>query len=128
MRIAMPTENGMVYQHFGKTPEFTIYEVESELIKNKEFVSTEGSEHEALADFLTVQSVNVVISGNIGSSVKNALREKRIELIPGVVGSADDMIVKYLSGEKMGNPDTEYTHQQEENHECSDDSHQYSHH
>ena len=52
MRIAIPSENGIVYQHFGHTPEFTIYEVESELIKNKEFVSTEGSGHEALADFL----------------------------------------------------------------------------
>ena len=92
MRIAIPSENGIVYQHFGHTPEFTIYEVESELIKNKEFVSTEGSGHEALADFLTVHSVNVVICGNIGSGAKNALREKRIELIPGVVGTADDMI------------------------------------
>lgn len=120
MRIAIPSEKGMVYQHFEHTPEFTIYEVESELIKNKEFVSTEGSGHEALADFLTVHSVNVVICGNIGSGVKNALREKRIELISGVAGTADDMIVKYLSGEKMGNPDTECTHHQQDGHECGD--------
>lgn len=124
MRVAIPTENGMVYQHFGHAPEFTIYDVEAELIKNKEFVSTEGSGHEALADFLTVHSVNVVICSNIGSGAKNALREKRMELIPGVVGTADDMIVKYLSGEQMGNPDTECTHHHEDGHECGDGDHQ----
>ena len=126
MRVAIPTEDGMIYQHFGHTPEFTVYEVESELIKNKEFISTEGSGHEALADFLTVHSVNVVISGNIGSGAKSALREKRIELIPGVTGTADDAIVKYLSGEKMGNPDTECAHSHEEGHQCGE--HQCEHH
>ena len=118
MKIAMPTENGMIYQHFGHAQEFTIYEVEAELIKWKEVVSTEGSGHEALADFLTVHSVNVVICGNIGSGAKNALREKRMELIPGVAGNADDMIIKYLSGEKMGNPDTECSHHSHEQGQC----------
>ncbi len=35
MRVAMPSEEGMIYQHFGHAAEFTVYEVESELIKNK---------------------------------------------------------------------------------------------
>ena len=118
MKIAMPTENGMIYQHFGHAHKFTIYEVEAELIKWKEVVSTEGSGHEALADFLTVHSVNVVICGNIGSGAKNALREKRMELVPGVTGNADDMIIKYLSGEKMGNPDTECSHHSHEQGKC----------
>ncbi len=114
MKIAMPTENGMIYQHFGHTQQFTIYEVEAELIKGKEVIATEGPGHAALADFLAMHSVNVVICGNIGSGAKNALREKRIELIPGVTGSTDDMVVKYLSGEKMGNPDIECTHHSHE--------------
>lgn len=70
----------------------------------------------------------MVICGNIGSGAKNALREKRIELIPGVVGTADDMIVKYLSGEKMGNPDTECTHHHEDGHECGDQCGNCDHH
>ena len=102
MRVAMPSEEGMIYQHFGHAAEFTVYEVEAELIKNKEFIPVEGPRSEALADFLTIHSVNVVICGNIESGIKSALRAKRIELIPGVTGTADDAIVKYLSGEKMG--------------------------
>ena len=123
MRIAMPSEKGMIYQHFGQATEFTVYEVEAELIKNKEFIPVEGPGDEALANFLTLHSVNIVICGNIGSSVKSALRAKRIELIPGITGTADDAIVKYLSGEKMGNPDMECVHQPEEEH-----NHQYEHH
>ncbi len=110
MRIAIPTENGKVFQHFGHSKEFTFYDVENELVQEKKVVSTDGAGHGALADFLTVNSVNVVISGNIGGGAKSALRERRIELIPGVTGEADDILTRYLSGEELGNPDTECSH------------------
>ena len=31
MLIAVASENGEVFQHFGHTPEFTVYEIEGEL-------------------------------------------------------------------------------------------------
>lgn len=122
MRVAIPTENGMIFQHFGHSKEFTIYDVENELVQSREVVSTNGAGHGALADFLAEHSINVVISGNIGSGAKTALREKRIELVPGVTGEADDIMVRYLSGEQLGNPDTECSHHSHEGgHTCGPD-------
>jgi predicted Fe-Mo cluster-binding NifX family protein len=110
MRIAIPTEDGNIFQHFGHSKEFTLYDIENEMVQQKQVVATNGAGHGALADFLTVHSVNMVISGNIGGGAKTALREKNIELIPGVTGKADDIIIRYLSGEELGNPNTECNH------------------
>lgn len=113
MKIAVTTENGMVFQHFGHSKEFTIYEVENEKVKSKENLDTGASGHGALADVLKLNSVDILICGGIGAGAKNALREKRIEIVPGVEGKADEMVVKYLSGEKIGNPDLVCTHHHE---------------
>lgn len=120
MKIAVTTENGLVFQHFGHSKEFTIYEIENELVKSKESISTDGSGHGALADFLNIHSVDIVICGGIGAGAKSALREKRIEIVPGVEGKADDMVVRYLSGEKIGNPDFVCMnhHESGEEHDC----------
>lgn len=121
MRVAVPTENGQIFQHFGQSKEFTIYDVEIEEVTFKEVVSAQGAEYSALVDFLAVHCVHVLMCGNIGSGAKNGLREKRIELIPGVVGNADEMMVKYLSGEEMGNLETECSHHGHEHfHTCGE--------
>jgi len=110
MRVAVPTKNGEIFQQFGKSGEFTIYDIEIVEVTLKEVVSIQEVGYSALVDFLVLQSVHVLLCGDIGSGAKNALREKRIELIPGVIGNADEMMVKYLSGEQMGNPETECNH------------------
>lgn len=121
MKIAVTTENEMVFQHFGHSKEFTIYEIENEQVICKKSLDTGASGHGALADILKANSVNVLICGGIGLGAKSALREKRIELVPGVEGKADEMVVKYLSGEKIGNPDFVCTHHHE--HDGGDCSH-----
>ena len=42
MKIAVPYENGMVFQHFGHTAEFKFYEVENGQVTASEVVSTNG--------------------------------------------------------------------------------------
>ena len=81
MRIAVTYENGNIFQHFGHTEQFKIYEVEGSEIKNSEVVDTNGSGHGALADFLKERKVDKLICGGIGGGAKAALAEAGIELL-----------------------------------------------
>ena len=98
MKIAVTTENGQVFPHFGKTPAFTLFEVESGRILSKEFLPTGGNGHGALAGFLREAGAQAVICGGIGPGAVNALSEAGIVVYPGVSGSVDDAAALFLSG------------------------------
>ena len=53
MKIAVTFENGEVFQHFGHTETFKLYEVEGDQIVSSEVIPTNGSGHDALAGFLS---------------------------------------------------------------------------
>ena len=42
MKIAVTYENGNVFQHFGKTENFIVYEVENGEILNSQVINTNG--------------------------------------------------------------------------------------
>ena len=48
MKIAIPYENGQVFQHFGHSAQFKLYTVEEGRITSAEVVSTDGQGHGAL--------------------------------------------------------------------------------
>lgn len=88
-----------VFLRYSETKEFTVYEVEIELVKAKEVVPLRDK---TIAEFLTEQDINVVLCANIRSAGRTLLRTKRIELIYGVTGNADEAMIRYLSGEQLG--------------------------
>ena len=73
MRIAVTYENGMIFQHFGHTQEFKIYDVQDGKILASEVVDTNGSGHGALAGVLTALHADVLICGGIGGGAQMAL-------------------------------------------------------
>ena len=75
MRIAVTYDNGEVFQHFGHTEEFTIYEVEDGKVKSSEIIGSDGQGHGALAGILDNNSIDVLICGGIGGGAKAALDE-----------------------------------------------------
>lgn len=99
MRVAIPTKDGRIAPEYTRAREFTVYEVEIELVKKKEIIPLGKTK---TADFLTEQGINAVICGSIHSSARNILRTKRIELTYGVAGETDDVMIRYLSGERLG--------------------------
>ena len=54
MRIAVTYENGEIFQHFGHTEQFKVYDVENGKIMSAEVVDTNGSGHGALAGILSL--------------------------------------------------------------------------
>ena len=99
MKIAVPFENGQVFQHFGHTETFKLYEIENDEIVSGEIVSANGSGHEALADFLANLSVNVLVCGGIGDGAQTALTGAGIEICSGAQGDAGAAVRAYLTGE-----------------------------
>ena len=89
MRIAVPYENGQIYQHFGHTECFKLYNVEDRQIVSTVLLPAGGSGHEALASLLQTARVTALICGGIGGGARVALMEAGIMLFPGVVGDAD---------------------------------------
>lgn len=99
MRIAVTYENGDVFQHFGHTEEFKVYEVEDGRIVSSEIIGSNGSGHGALAGLLNDRSIDVLICGGIGGGAQAALSERGIELCAGAEGNADEAVEAYLRGE-----------------------------
>ena len=99
MKIAVTYADGLVYQHFGHTPAFKIYEVEAGVVLAARIVETNGSGHSALAEFLKEQEVDALICGGIGGCAKSALAEAGIRLFGGVSGDADDAVEGLLVGD-----------------------------
>ena len=89
MRIAVTYENGEVFQHFGHTEQFKLYDVEDGKITGEQIVSTNGSGHGALAGFLHAAKADALICGGIGMGAQMALADAGIKLYASVQGSAD---------------------------------------
>ena len=123
MRIAVTHENGQVFQHFGHSKEFKIYDVENDVIVKEEVVNTNGSGHGALANFLAEQHVDSVICGGIGGGAQTALAEKGIKIFGGVTGETDAVAKALVAGTLEYNPNVRcnhHDHEHGEGHTCGD--------
>lgn len=119
MKIAVTYENGQVFQHFGHTSQFKVYEAENGTVVSSEIVDTNGQGHGALAGFLQNGGIDVLICGGIGGGARNALAEAGIELYPGATGDADAQVESFLKGQLVYDPDTMCSHHShEEGHTC----------
>jgi len=98
MKIAVTYDNGQVWQHFGKTEFFKIYDVEEGQVTSSEVLGTNGAGHGALADFLASQGVDTVICGGVGAPMIDRLAAYGMKAYPGVQGSADQAVSDLLAG------------------------------
>ena len=92
MRIAVTYENGQIFQHFGHTEQFKVYDLEDNKIVNTQVVDTNGQGHGALAGFLNSADIDVLICGGIGGGAQAALAAAGIKLFGGVSGDADEAV------------------------------------
>ena len=123
MTIAVTYENGEIYQHFGHTSSFKLYETEGKEIVSERVIDTNGNGHGALATLLSEYEVEVLICGGIGGGAKVALAQAGIKLYGGVSGNADTAVRALLEGKLDYNPEVKCNHHGEghEHHgNCSD--------
>lgn len=131
MKIAVTYQDGTIFQHFGHSEQFKVYDVENGKILSSQVVDTNGQGHGALSEFLTKQGVNVLICGGIGAGAQNALAEAGIQLFGGVSGMADDAVNAYLVGNLNFNANVQCSHHDHGHegghscggHKCGEDKH-----
>ena len=122
MRIAVTYANGEIFQHFGHTEEFKVYDVQDGKVVASEVVDTNGQGHGALAGVLTALKADVLICGGIGGGAQMALAAAGIKLYGGVSGSADAAVEALLAGTLDYNPAVKCSHHGEhgEGHTCGE--------
>ena len=106
MRIAATYENGMIFQHFGHTETFKLYDIENGQITGTQIVSTNGQGHGALSGFLSQAQVDILICGGIGG---------------------DEAVTAYLADELNYNPNVQCSHHSHDHscgeHHCGENKH-----
>ena len=109
-KIAVTYENGEIFQHFGHTEQFKLYDIEDGKVAKEEVIGTDGNGHGALATFLSGQGVDTLICGGIGAGAQNALADAGIRLYGGVQGRADDAVQALLEDRLEYNPSVHCDH------------------
>ena len=118
-RIAVATdENNNVFQHFGKTQTFTIYEIEGKDLKSKNTITSKGEGHSELVTLLSENNINVVICGGIGLHAMEGLMEAGMLVIPGAQGDIDVVTASYLDGSLQASDSPTCDHHNDEHHDC----------
>ena len=97
-KIAVTYDNGNVFQHFGRTEAFKIYEIEDGQITGSTILESNGIGHGALATLLAEQTIDTLICGGIGGGAMAALEECGIEVVAGAEGDTDAVMEAYLNG------------------------------
>ncbi|MDR2719258.1 MAG: NifB/NifX family molybdenum-iron cluster-binding protein [Nitrososphaerota archaeon] len=110
MKIAVAYEHGQVFQHFGHTAQFKVYDVQDGKIQSTSIVNTDGNGHCGLADVLKQNGVDALICGGIGFGAKQALMASGITLYGGVIGNADKAVEALLTNKLVFSPNEQCTH------------------
>ncbi len=117
MRIAVTYENEEIFQHFGHTQQFKIYDTEGDHVLSSEIVDTNGRGHGALAEILHALRVDILICGGIGGGAQTALAAVGIQLYGGISGNADAAVDALLAGNLNRNPNVSCSHHGGHHHE-----------
>lgn len=117
MKIAVTYDNGTIFQHFGHTENFKIYEIENNKVTSSTVLNANGSGHGALAGLLKEEGIDTLICGGIGGGAQQGLAQAGIKLYGGVTGDADKAVEALLSGALEYNPDVKCNHHEGKGHE-----------
>lgn len=105
MKIAVPTREDRVDDHFGHCAYYTIFDIIDGRVTGKSrLASPEGCGCKSgIAPVLKQMGVSVMLAGNMGQGAKNVLEAQRIEVIRGCSGDVDVLVRDYLAGSLKDN-------------------------
>ena len=126
MKIAVTYDSGNVFQHFGRTEQFKIYDVEDGKVLSSRVIGNDGLGHGALAGLLENNAIDVLICGGLGGGAMNALTSAGIQVVAGASGNTDEAVDAFLKGELVSSGANCDHHHHDRDHECGE--HGYGHH
>lgn len=112
--ITYDKETNSVFQHFGRTEYFYLFNEET---SEEKIIDNGGYYHHDLALYLKSLGVSTLICGGIGSHGVETVESAGLHLIPGAAGDVKDVIKTFKDGSLIGNPNAM--------HSCSHDGHHH---
>lgn len=119
MKIALPSRQNTIDDHFGHCEYFTVFTVDD---TRKEIISHEIIESPAgcgcksnIAQTLAEMGVEILIAGNMGQGAVNVLNNSGIRVLRGCSGDLKDAVEKWLQGSLVDSGDFCHAHE----HGCS---------
>ncbi|MFC4666157.1 DUF134 domain-containing protein [Falsiporphyromonas endometrii] len=124
-KIAIPTEQGKLFGHFGRATHVTIISLENNKIVSTQSLETPKHEHGSLPKFLKENGVSDVIVNSIGQGAVNFLVKYGIEIHQGApLEPVMDIVQQFLDGTivygegQCNHHEHHHEHGKEEGHEC----------
>lgn len=102
MKIAISTDSGMVYAHFGRAPEFTFVTIEDNKVIKKEVFPNPGHTTGSIPQFVSQHGATCMIAGGMGRRAEAFFNEYGVDVIIGVSGKIDEVIKKIIDGTLEG--------------------------
>lgn len=101
MKVAVPTRNGQVDDHFGHCEYYTIYTLdEGRVIYTETMKSPEGCGCKSgVAPILAQQGVSFLLAGSMGMGALNVLNQHGIEVIRGCHGEVSALINAFIDAQ-----------------------------
>ena len=102
MKIALPTRNGKIDDHFGHCEMYTVISLsENKKIESTEILNTPkgcGCKSE-IAEELSKMGVTVMLAGNMGMNAVQKITCAGIEVYRGCSGEINDVVEAFLKNE-----------------------------
>ena len=100
MKIAVPTRDGVIDDHFGHCAYYTIFEIENnEIVNSSRLDSPQGCGCKSgIAADMEAMGISVMLAGNMGEGAKNKLESHNIKVVRGCRGNIEMVVRAYLIG------------------------------
>ena len=119
MRVAVTYDNGNVFEHFGKTEQFKVYDIEDGKVVGTQILDTNGEGCGALAGILNMANIDALVCGGIGGGAVNAVQAAGIKLYAGASGDTDAVVEALIAGTLEANGEANCNHHEHgEGHSC----------
>ena len=118
MKVAVTYENGEIFQHFGRTEQFKVYDIQDGRVVSSEVVGTDGRGHGELVGVLRQLGVSALICGGLGGGARQGLEASGIRVCSGNSGSADAAAQSFADGTMEMHSEATCHHHGEGDHQC----------
>ena len=98
LAVTYDNETGEIWQHFGHSEYFKLYEIEDGQIVDSAVIQPFGQGHDNVVYTLQEYSVSMVFCGGIGQGAVDGLRLSGIQAVAGLSGDADAKVKEFLEG------------------------------
>lgn len=115
MKIALPSRQNVIDNHFGHCEYFTIFTVDKnnkEIVNHETMASPLGCGCKSnIAQILAEKGVKVMLAGNMGEGAVRVLNNSGIEVLRGCSGNIKTVALNWLAGSITDSGDSCHEHE-----------------